>query len=243
MASPLPPDLLVAANRAAVVSAVSRWLLHDLRTPLQAVTLLTELVAQSDLEFLDPSLVGTLAEGGQSLASTIERLDRLLRPLPLDRPAAPLAPADVVQAVEALYRHRRSAAPLEIDDASLRALPAVAGVEETVAHVLLVLLLNAAEAVGDREEGRIAIAGAPCGGEQRMVALSVTDAGPGLPPELGERVFEPFVTTKQGAPLAGLGLPVARLLAERMGGGLEGGTLPGGGARMVVTLPIWGKAP
>ncbi|WP_019587954.1 sensor histidine kinase [Deinococcus apachensis] len=66
------------------------------------------------------------------------------------------------------------------------------------------------------------------------VTLTVHDSGPGLPPELGDRIFEPFVS---GSGSSGLGLSVARQIAALHGGTLTAGNAPGGGAQFVLTLP------
>jgi signal transduction histidine kinase len=66
------------------------------------------------------------------------------------------------------------------------------------------------------------------------LTFTVRDSGPGLPPELGERIFEPFVS---GAGSSGLGLSVSRQIAVMHGGQLRGGTHPQGGAEFVLTIP------
>ena len=66
------------------------------------------------------------------------------------------------------------------------------------------------------------------------MTFTVRDSGPGLPPELGERIFEPFVS---GAGSSGLGLSVSRQIAVMHGGDLSGGTHPQGGAEFVLTIP------
>ena len=66
------------------------------------------------------------------------------------------------------------------------------------------------------------------------VKFVVSDSGPGLPPDLGERIFEPFVS---GAGSSGLGLSVSRQIAVMHGGTLSGSNPPGGGAQFVLCLP------
>nr|WP_226342716.1 HAMP domain-containing sensor histidine kinase [Deinococcus sp. AJ005] len=66
------------------------------------------------------------------------------------------------------------------------------------------------------------------------LTFTVRDSGPGLPPELGERIFEPFIS---GAGSSGLGLSVSRQIAVMHGGRLSGGNHPGGGAQFVLAIP------
>jgi two-component system NtrC family sensor kinase len=75
---------------------------------------------------------------------------------------------------------------------------------------------------------------------QERVVLMVADEGPGVPPEIRDRVFEPFVTRgKKGG--TGLGLAVARRFVEEHGGAIE--LLDGGpGARFRITVPMRGEA-
>lgn len=67
-----------------------------------------------------------------------------------------------------------------------------------------------------------------------QLCFRVRDSGPGLPPELGEQIFEPFVS---GAGSSGLGLSVARQIARMHGGDLSGTNHPDGGALFTLTLP------
>lgn len=66
------------------------------------------------------------------------------------------------------------------------------------------------------------------------VRFTVRDSGPGLPPDLGERIFDPFVS---GAGSSGLGLSVARQIAQAHGGTLRGGNAASGGAEFTFILP------
>lgn len=91
------------------------------------------------------------------------------------------------------------------------------------------LLANARRAAGPEGEVTLTLGETPA-----HVTFTVRDSGPGLPPELGERIFEPFVS---GSGSSGLGLSVSRQIAALHGGTLTAGTAPGGGAEFVLTLP------
>ncbi|WP_104991827.1 HAMP domain-containing sensor histidine kinase [Deinococcus sp. NW-56] len=91
------------------------------------------------------------------------------------------------------------------------------------------LLANARRAAGPEGEVTLTLSETP-----GHVTFTVQDSGPGLPPELGERIFEPFVS---GSGSSGLGLSVSRQIAALHGGTLTAGNAPGGGAEFVLTLP------
>ncbi len=91
------------------------------------------------------------------------------------------------------------------------------------------LLANARRAAGPSGWVDIDLSETP-----QQVRFTVRDSGPGLPAELGERIFDPFVS---GSGSSGLGLSVSRQIAQAHGGELLGGNHPGGGAAFVLTLP------
>jgi len=70
-----------------------------------------------------------------------------------------------------------------------------------------------------------------------MIELCVHDRGPGLSPEIKERAFERFVRADQTKPGSGLGLSIAKMVAEALGGHIELRDRQGGGTSVVVTLP------
>jgi two-component system sensor histidine kinase KdpD len=70
------------------------------------------------------------------------------------------------------------------------------------------------------------------------VALRVIDHGPGVPPAFRERMFQPFTRDEALGDGVGLGLSVARGLAQVQGATVEAEDTPGGGLTMVVTMPV-----
>lgn len=75
--------------------------------------------------------------------------------------------------------------------------------------------------------------------EEQDVSIYVQDQGAGIPDDVLPRIFDPFFSTKQGSPQAGmgLGLSVSRSLIEAMGGRIEVATQPGSGTRFTLTFP------
>lgn len=99
-------------------------------------------------------------------------------------------------------------------------------------QIVLNLLRNALDAVAGRAGARVTVATrATAAG---LVEISVSDTGPGLG-ESAEELFRPFFTTKPEG--MGLGLTIARTIAERHGGRLVARSRPGGGAEFRVSIP------
>jgi signal transduction histidine kinase len=111
----------------------------------------------------------------------------------------------------------------------------IAGDALALGVVLENLLRNAAEAAM-QGGGRVDVRVEP---RAPLALVVVEDDGPGVSPEVGERLFAPFVSTK---PSGGLGLALARRFARLHGGDVEHEPRAGGGARFVLRLPRGGVA-
>jgi len=97
-------------------------------------------------------------------------------------------------------------------------------------QVFMNLLLNAIQVMSHK--GMVTVATRTQG---RQVVVTVSDTGPGIPPDRIGRIFEPFFTTRsQGT---GLGLAIVKKIVEAHGGRIEAVSTPGSGARFTVTLP------
>lgn len=107
-----------------------------------------------------------------------------------------------------------------------------------IEQVIFNLISNAMEALDgmDSAERRLRIK-VTRGAE--TIAISVCDNGPGIPTELGERIFEPFVTSRREG--LGMGLAICRSIVEAYGGALTVASTPGEGATFTFTLPITGE--
>ncbi|MEN8148687.1 MAG: ATP-binding protein [Planctomycetota bacterium] len=121
-------------------------------------------------------------------------------------------------------------------------LPAVTLDEDRIGQVILNLVMNAAEAMGDG--GRLTIRTLSIGDDGRddgdSIGIHVEDTGPGIPDSVAARVFEPFFTTKEPGRGTGLGLSVSYGIVADHGGRIRVEGRPGEGARFVVTLPVDG---
>jgi C4-dicarboxylate-specific signal transduction histidine kinase len=227
----------VAANRAAVYGQVSRWLIHELRNPTQALALITELMGGSP-DWGGDAARRSVEDATTRLSSSLELLDRALRAPTWGSNPGPVSLADLLRYLGSLHRAHRSSIELNLAPALTVTLPAVIGVEDHLEHALLNLMVNALEAFGDQLRGRISV-GAELDGAR--VTLRITDDGPGVPEKIRHRLFEPFTTTKRDGPGAGLGLPVARILLGWYGGNVRYLPNDGPGGSFAADFVIWGS--
>lgn len=229
-------DRLMRSERLASVGRLAAGLAHEIGNPISALIGLEDLLLEGGLE---------PAEERDFLARMrreTERIHRILKDLlQFARPAAaaksePLAPGDVVQAVEdtvTLVTPQKDMKDVDVRLELEASLPRVTLGSEQLVQVILNLLLNAADAVGPG--GHIVLAAHASGGR---VELSVTDDGPGVPSQMRPRLFEPFATTKDPGKGTGLGLAVCRGLVEAAGGSITLDESYAQGARFVVELPV-----
>jgi signal transduction histidine kinase len=203
---------------------------HALRTPLTALRGTLEVQLAGGDRGLGAKLAPAL-ESIDELGRLVNRLlwleriearGRALRsePVQLDKLATELV--DAVQVVAGDHG-------IEL---TLEAWPvAVAGDRAELREAILNLLDNALRHTP--RGGRVAVRVAA---ERDLARLSVADSGPGLPRERPERIFERFYSTTPSG--SGLGLPIARAVAEAHGGSLETSCSALGGARFELTLPL-----
>ena len=116
-------------------------------------------------------------------------------------------------------------------------LPALLVPRGRVTQVIMNVFVNALHAIAevDRPVHRIRISARA---DDEFVAITVSDTGPGIPPDALERIFDPFFTTKRQALGTGLGLSISRAILRRLGGELSVESVFGEGATFVCFLPL-----
>ena len=118
----------------------------------------------------------------------------------------------------------------------------VRGSRTRVSQVFLNLVVNAAQAIepGDHAQNTITIRARST--EKDRVCIEVQDTGPGIPPQLLRRIFDPFVTTKPAGRGTGLGLSICRRIVHSLEGTIEINSHPGQGTVVRVVLPKAARA-
>lgn len=199
---------------------------HEVRNPLAGLRASLQVLDTRFVDSRDRDIVAAMIQRIDSLNEKVEDLLLYARPKP-----PRLQPVDV----EALARDVAACArvatgnagpPIEVigDECRAYADP------EMLRAALLNLTMNACQAAGT---GPVDIHVAPGDGVCR---IAVRDRGPGIPPGIRERVFEPFFTTRTSG--TGLGLAIVKRLLELQDGAVMLKDRPGGGTVAEVTIPL-----
>ena len=170
----------------------------------------------------------------KEIVSRIDSLDQMMKDLLLfARPPKPRrSPTDLVPLVKTTVSLLSEDPALhDVDIEVDGAAPPVPVDAEMLKVVFQNLLINSAHAM--QGKGRIRVAVEPV---DTSCQIAFIDGGPGIPPEIREKIFTPFFTTKSRG--SGLGLPTAKRLIEAHAGQIAIDCPPAGGTRVLIRLPL-----
>jgi two-component system C4-dicarboxylate transport sensor histidine kinase DctB len=229
----LSPEDLLTLNRAATVARLLAGVAHEVNNALLVIGATAELLEDR------PGLPDPLVKGLQRIRSQGARAAGAVSDvLSLTRERADLHSRvnlrDIVSRAVTLRTYSIARAGLTIAlDAPPAAVFIVEGNRVQLQQAVLNLIANAEQALAGTRGGAIRV---EMSNEGEQILVRVADNGPGIPPDLGERIFEPFVTTRSHLDSSGLGLTAARMVATGHRGSLA--FEPGGqGATFVLRLP------
>ncbi len=232
-------EQLQRSDRLAALGILAAGMAHEVRNPLVGVRAAAQLMER------EPGFAPSLKEFTGIIIREVDRLNRLVDGLLAFAGRRPLrlSPCNVNQILEEALR---------LESAGLQGggvgvlrkydpeVPVVAGDPDRLLQVFLNLIRNGGEAMADGG-GELAVRTqferlAPqCGGRAAAV-VEIADRGPGIPPELQGKLFNPFFTTKYKG--TGLGLPISQRIVEEHGGAIEVQSTMGQGTVFRVLLPI-----
>lgn len=141
----------------------------------------------------------------------------------------------IERALRLVGRELTASAQLERDFSP--ALSPIVAPPGRLTQVLVNVLVNAVHAIRDfeRPAHRIRIS---TRSDTEILAIAISDTGPGIPPEFLARIFDPFFTTKRSGAGTGLGLSISRSIMQEMGGDLIVESVHGEGATFIALLPL-----
>jgi PAS domain S-box-containing protein len=235
---------LAHLNRAAEATALSASIVHELNQPLAAILSNAE-AAELCLENEPPNLtlvkeiLADIRRDDERAADVVRHMRRLLH-----RNEVKSLKADaneVVRVVREIVGSQASSMGVSLStDQEQRSLPVHADPIH-LQQVLLNLVLNGFDALLCCMQGERRMVLRTASIEGSTVEVSVVDSGAGIPTDMLERIFQPFVTTKAHG--TGLGLSIARSIIETYGGEIWAENQAGGGAAVRFSLPLAEASP
>jgi signal transduction histidine kinase len=222
-------QVLLRTERMAAMGHLAAALAHEINNPLQSISSSIELVLDFPLEEQErQEYLEAVRQEIERLMSVTGRILDFARPMRTEREAVSVG--EVVRYALNLAGKQLQHSRISINvDLPEDLLPVVVSRDE-LAQVFLNLAINALEAMPGG--GRLDITGRATDGK---VEVCFVDSGPGIPPDIQERLFEPFQTSKKDG--TGLGLALSYSIIQQHGGNISAGNAPGGGARFCITLP------
>lgn len=227
--------LLNIQDRMASLGRVAAGIAHEIRNPLSGINIylnaMEKLYIRSDLEKMKDVIVKI-----QSASSKIESV--IKRVMDFSKPSEPKRiHIDIHKPIEeavGLSSVMLRKAGIKVETILMEGLPSCYADPQLIEQVILNLITNAAEAMKDiLKEKKIEISTSR---QDDNIRITVSDSGPGIPPSLRQKVFDPFYTTKSGS--SGIGLSLSHRIIQDHKGRLCVSESKGGGAEFTILIPI-----
>jgi nitrogen fixation/metabolism regulation signal transduction histidine kinase len=239
---------VISAQRSIAWGEVARRLAHEIKNPLTPIQLSAERLQMKLVPRLEAQDAAMLNKSTATIVNQVTAMKRMVDDFRdyAKTPPAVLSPLNLNALVEEILHLYTAGDERAVIHARLGGnLPLVMGDATQLRQVIHNLLQNAQDAVADRnsqmENARIDVATEAVhyddsdGGHRTAVRLTVTDNGPGFPPKILARAFEPYVTSKSRG--TGLGLAMVKKIIDEHGGRIDikNGTA-GNGAKVAILL-------
>ncbi|WP_296950027.1 ATP-binding protein [uncultured Massilia sp.] len=228
-------DEFVQAGKLAMLGQMAAGMTHELNQPLAAI----RAFADNGRTFLARGMVEQAAGNLGHIGDAAARMGAIIAQLKgFARKDEAIASVDLARSVQASAfllesDFRRHGAALSIDTGA--APLHVTGNAVRIEQVLINLLRNALDAVGDAPRKQVDVTMAR---EDGWAVVRIRDTGPGISAEVAAHLFEPFFTTKPSGQGLGLGLAISSSIVQAMNGRLAAHNHDGGGAQFELRLPL-----
>jgi len=228
---------VINAEKLASVGRLSAGIAHEIGNPVAIVIGYLELLQQPGpdeeqrMEFIR-RIEGEIHRINQ----IIRRLLDLARPVP--ERLEPMNLHSLIRDTAAMVGCQPLMADIQVDLALKASDDRVLADAGQLRQVFLNLILNAADALEGIPDGRIELRTRNRTAARPEIEIAVTDNGSGIPESQLPNIFDPFFTTKEPGKGTGLGLSVTFMIVQAAGGTIDAFGGEGGGARMVIRLPL-----
>ncbi len=244
---------LIQASKLAALGELVAGVAHELNNPLAIILGNAELLPElTDAE--DRRAIKQIIDAAHRARKVVQSLVTFARAGKIEQDW--YSPHDLVERVLDLKRTALRTAGGNLEIAYAADLPMLWIDGPQIQQVLLNLLINAEQALANQPDQRIAIrvftSAAPVGPPpvwpdqelittsspgQPIVVFDIADNGPGMDPQIADRIFQPFVTTKPVGQGTGLGLAISYGIVAQHAGSLQFSSKPGRGTTFRIALP------
>ena len=225
---------LLQSEKMASLGKLAAGVAHQLNNPLGGITLFTKLILEEyDLEDAVQNDLQRILNDAERCRDTVKEL------LEFSRQTKRLKrPHDINQAISRtlfLLENQTLFHNIKIEKRLAEGLPPVTADIQQLNHLIMNIILNAAQAMEGR--GKMMLT-TNLSGDGDYIHMEFADTGPGIPEHIRSRIFEPFFTTKQEGKGTGLGLSLVYGIVENHDGRIDVISEPGVGTTFIVELPI-----
>ncbi|MBZ5619775.1 MAG: HAMP domain-containing protein [Acidobacteriia bacterium] len=233
---------LLSSEKMASIGKLAATVAHEINNPLFGILTYARLVARELSKHEIPGR-DEMAEQLQTIERESKRCGDLVKNLLTFSRQAPShrEPNDlntIVHRAILLVKHRLDMQSIELQESLAEGLPPVECDANQIQQVILVLMVNASEAMP--KGGTLSVA-TEFDAAAEQGSVSVKDTGSGIPADVLPRIFDPFFTTKEDQHRTGLGLAVAHSIVEQHAGEISVRSTLGEGTEFRVTLPVAGQ--
>jgi len=232
---------LVQAQRDAAWGEVARRLAHEIKNPLTPIQLSAERLRHKYLKTMSPQDADLLDRSTHTIIQQVKVMKEMVQSFSEYAHAPtlnllPLPMGDFINEILDLYRGDKKIKieALIDDDLPLMMMDAV-----RMRQLLHNLLVNAVDAVNAMDSDEVGLVKVSChhviSGSAARMELQVQDSGPGIPENMMEQLFEPYVTSKPKG--SGLGLAVVKKIVEEHGGSVQAKNTELGGC-VIIRFPL-----
>src|SRR4051794_13640061 len=230
---------LLSSEKMASIGKLAATVAHEINNPLFGILTYARLVLRELLKHEVPSR-DEMAEQLQTIERESKRCGELVKNLLTFSRQAPShrEPNDlntVVRRATLLVKHKLDMQNIELQDRFADDLPPVECDANQIQQVILVLMVNASEAMP--KGGRLEVS-TELDDAHDQCAVRIKDTGCGIPPDVLPRIFDPFFTTKEDQNRTGLGLAVAHSIVEQHAGDISVRSEPREGTEFILRLPV-----
>jgi signal transduction histidine kinase len=229
---------LLQSEKLALVGKLAAGTSHSIRNPLTSVKMrLFSLNRSLNLDSNQKEDFDVISKEISHIDTIVQNFLEFSRPPRLKLQS--VSPSDVVDQAIQLLQHRLESYEVFIKIQRKEHLPLIQADPEQLKEVLINIIINACEAMG--QGGSIVIYEETVIEREkfRSAVIRISDNGPGIPDAIQSKIMEPFFTTKEEG--TGLGLSIANRIIQEHGGKLGIKSKEGNGSTFIITLPIKGS--